>query len=53
MVKPWDELIKKGIRITKYRIAHMEKHGMGSSAMEEKNILKKQERAKQLRDAKK
>ncbi len=35
------------------RIKHLEKHGDGKSAMAEKNILVKQERHKQLRDAKK
>ncbi len=52
MVRFWDAEIDKGIRITKYRIKHLEKHGDGSSAMQEKNILKKQERHKQLRDEK-
>ncbi len=52
MVRPWDESIEKGIRITKYRIAHLEKHGNGDTAMKEKVILKKQERHKKLRDDK-
>ncbi len=49
MVKWWDKQIDKGIKITKYRIKHLELHGNGDSAMQEKAILKKQERAKQLR----
>ncbi len=49
MVKPWEEAEKKGIKITKYRIAHHEKHGNGNVAMEDKNILKKQERGLQKR----
>jgi len=52
MVRPWDEAIIKGIALTKSRIKHMEKHGMGDSAQKEKKILQKQERHKQLRDAK-
>ncbi len=48
MVRPWDVAIDKGIKITKYRIKHLEKHGNGDSAMQEKNILKKQERHKQI-----
>ncbi len=52
MVRPWDLAIEKGIAITKYRIKHMEKHGMGESAMQEKNILKMQERNKLKRNIK-
>ncbi len=48
MVRPWDEAVLKGIKLTKIRIKHLEKHGMGSEAMKEKNILKKQERHKEL-----
>jgi len=44
LVKPWKLAREKGVRITKYRIAHLEKHGDGDSAMKEKQILKKQER---------
>ncbi len=44
MVKPWQEARKKGIALTKYRIAHMEKHGVGNTAIEEKRILVKQQR---------
>ncbi len=50
MVKPWTIAIDKGIKITKYRIAHHEKHGNGEPAMQDKFILKKQERHKRLRD---
>ncbi len=49
MVKFWDKQIDLGIKITKYRIAHLEKHGNGDTAMREKQILKKQERHKQVR----
>ncbi len=49
MVKPKDELLDYAIKNTKMRIKHMERHGMGKNAMEEKAILQKQERIKQLR----
>ncbi len=52
MVDVWGLAIDKGIKITKMRIKYMEKHGMGDNAIREKNILKKQERHKELRDAK-
>ncbi len=52
MVKPWDIAIEKGIKLTKYRIKHHEKHGNGVAAMQDKDILKKQERHKQVRDEK-
>jgi len=52
MVKPWSIAIDKGIKLTEFRIKHMEKHGNGDSAMQEKQILKKQKRHKELRDAK-
>ncbi len=52
MVKPWTIAIDKGIKITKYRIKHLEKHGNAVGAMQEKAILKRQERHKELRDAK-
>ncbi len=51
MVRWWDSQIDKGIKLTKMRIKHMEKHGMGDSVQAEKFRLKKQERNKQLRDA--
>ncbi len=53
MVKFWDVEIDRAIKITKMRIKHMEKHGMGKNAMQEKEILKKQERNKELRALKK
>jgi len=49
MVRFWDTQIEKGIRLTKMRIAHHEKHGNGDVAIKEKNILKNQERHKQVR----
>jgi len=49
MVKPWDIAIEKGIRLTKMRIKHHEKHGCGNNVIEDKRILQKQERHKQLR----
>ncbi len=49
MVKPWSIAIEKGIKLTKERIKHMEKHGNGDVATKEKAILKKQERHKELR----
>ncbi len=42
------ELLKWGIKNTKMRVAHMEKHGVGDTAIKEKIILKKQERQFQL-----
>ncbi len=52
MVRPWEEARKKGIKITKYRIAHLEKHGNGDTVMKEKYILKKQERHHKLQEDK-
>ncbi len=52
-MKWWDIQIDKGIKLSKSRIKHHEKHGNGDVAMEDKAILKKQERHKQLRDEKK
>jgi len=49
MVRFWDIQIDKGIKLTKYRIRHHEIHGNGDVVMIEKQILKKQERHKQLR----
>ncbi len=50
MVRWWDIQIDKGIKLTKMRIKHHEKHGNGDVAQREKQILKKQERHKQLRE---
>ncbi len=52
MVRFWDKQIDEAIKVSKYRIKHLEKHGNGDTAMKEKQILKKQERAKELRDVK-
>ncbi len=48
MVRPWDEACTKAIKLTKIRIAHLEKHGDGSEVMKEKTRLQKQERHKNL-----
>ncbi len=53
MVDVWAEAREKGIKITKYRIKHAEKHGMGDMAIHEKKILQKQERHRDLMRAKK
>jgi len=47
-VKFWEEAIKINIRLTKIRVIHMEKHGIGKSAMDEKSNLVKSE--KKLKD---
>jgi len=44
MVKPWEDALREGIKISKYRIQHHEKHGNGNSAMEDKKILLKQQK---------
>ncbi len=44
MVKPWQEARKKAIALTKFRIAHHEKHGNGDVTQKEKYILQKQQR---------
>ncbi len=49
MVKFWDIQIEKAIKLTKFRIKHHEKHGNGNVAMQDKEILRKQERKQQLR----
>ncbi len=48
MVKFWRQQLVEAIKITKTRVAMMEKHGIGQSAIQEKAILTKQE--KQLKD---
>ncbi len=48
MVKPHHELLDWSIKNTKMRIQHMEKHGVGDTAIKEKNILKKQQRKREL-----
>jgi len=52
MVRWWDGQIEKGIELTKRRIKHHEKHGNGNVAMQDKEILKKQERHKIVRQGK-
>ncbi len=52
MVRWWDFQIERAIKITKMRIKHCEKHGMGDTCIREKNILKKQERHRDLRNDK-
>ncbi len=42
--------LAKCIKITKRRILHAEKHGMGTMAMREKAKLKIQERKRELKD---
>ncbi len=44
MVVWWEKQREKGIKLTKYRIAHHEKHGNGKVAMIEKLQLLKQEK---------
>jgi len=51
-VRYWDEQIEIGIKLTKMRIKHHEKHGNGNVAIQDKIILKKQERHKQVREDK-
>ncbi len=43
MVKFWEIAIRKNIKLVKIRIKHCEMHGIGKSAMEEKENLKKTE----------
>ncbi len=52
MVMVWVEAENKGIAITKMRIKHHEKHGNGDIVIQEKAILKQQERHKELRKMK-
>ncbi len=44
MVNWWAHQREVGIKLTKFRIKHHEKHGNGKVAMEEKNQLQKQEK---------
>ncbi len=48
MVKPKHELLKWSIKNTKMRIKHHEKHAIGKAVMQDKIILQRQERIKQL-----
>jgi len=52
MVNWWGRQIDIGIKLTKFRIKHHEFHGCGDNVMRDKQILKKQERKKSLRDSK-
>ncbi len=52
MVRFWDIQIEKGIALTKTRIKHCERHGMGAEATKEKSRLQKQERHQMLRKRK-
>ncbi len=49
MVKHIDINLKKAIEVTRMRIKFAEKNGIGQSAMQEKEILKKQLRSQELR----
>ncbi len=49
MVGFWDRALAQERLVTINRIKHMEKHGIGNTAMEEKARLKKIERKIQLR----
>ncbi len=49
MVKFWDEALIKAIKKTQIRIKFMEKNGIGNSAMQEKAILKLQQRQLELK----
>ncbi len=44
----WEVELKKGIAKTKIRIKFCEKHGIGDTTINEKGILKKQERLLEL-----
>jgi len=48
LVKFWEESLKWNIKELKIRVAHMEKHGIGNTAIKEKAMLSKVE--KQLKD---
>jgi len=48
MVKPHYDLLDWSIKNTKMRIKHMEKHGVGTQAIKEKQILQRQERLRDL-----
>ncbi len=48
MVKFWETQLRNAIKETKIRVQHCEKHGIGKSAMQEKERLLKSE--KKLKD---
>ncbi len=52
MVKPKDELLKWAIKNTQMRIKHHEKSGKGGPVMDDKKVLQKQQRIKQLLEEK-
>ncbi len=52
MVRFWDVEIDRAIQITKLRIKHHEKHGCGNNVIQDKKILQKQERHRDLRKQK-
>ncbi len=49
MVNFWDEHLKAAIARTERRIKIMERNGIGKAAMDEKRILEKQKRKRELR----
>ncbi len=49
MVRVWDIDIDKGIALTKFRIAHHEKHGVGLEVIKDKARLLKQQNHKNAR----
>ncbi len=52
MVNVKDKDLEKAIKLYKMRIKHHEKHGCGTNIIQDKAILKKQERTKELRAVK-
>ncbi len=52
MVEFWTDALDEAIKTTKRRIIFCEKHGIGSSTIEEKFRLKTQERKKELKKLK-
>ncbi len=49
MVKFWDIQLDKAIKISRRRIKHHEKHGVGKAAMQDKHNLQIQEETKRKR----
>ncbi len=49
MVNWWEHQEDIGIKLTRYRIKHHELHGEGKAAMQDKEILKKQLRHKEVK----
>jgi len=50
LVEVWTEDILKGIKLTKMRIKHHEKHGCGTNVIADKATLKKQEHHRDVRN---